>query len=200
MKLCHVVYEVWLVSYLFPSFQTWYFRKWIITSIGQSKHMWVTRFNPLWVSVYTKTVDSVFRALWLATQSVNILHYRFTDSPPVPHVRCEQHAFSVCCCNKQRNFTTNQASCSRNTRRKWRSSVWKFYQVDLCLFDSNVSIRPVKKFFVCKYKLSFSLALLYLVDLFINKLKTKFNNLFLQNDFKYKKNSQLLLKKFPRKS
>ena len=25
--------------------------------------------------VYTKTVDSVFRALWLATQPVNILHY-----------------------------------------------------------------------------------------------------------------------------
>ena len=25
--------------------------------------------------VYTKTVDSVFRALWLATQSVDILHY-----------------------------------------------------------------------------------------------------------------------------
>ena len=24
---------------------------------------------------FTKTVDSVFRALWLATQSVNILHY-----------------------------------------------------------------------------------------------------------------------------
>ena len=34
-------------------------------------------------------------------------------------------AFPVCCRNKQRNFTTNQASCSRNTRR-WRSSVWKF--------------------------------------------------------------------------
>ena len=42
--------------------------------------------------------------------------------------------------------------------------------------------------------------ILYFVDLFINKLKTKFNNLFLQNDFKYKKNSQLLLKKFRRKS
>ena len=41
----------------------------------------------------------------------------------------------------------------------------------------------------------------YLVDLFINKLKTsKFNNLFLHNDFEHKKNSQLLLKKFPRKS
>ena len=24
---------------------------------------------------YTKTVDSIFPALWLATQSVNILHY-----------------------------------------------------------------------------------------------------------------------------
>ena len=49
-KLHHVVYEVWLVSYLFFSFQIWYFRKWIITSIGQSKHMRVTRFNPSWVS------------------------------------------------------------------------------------------------------------------------------------------------------
>ena len=68
------------------------------------------------------------------------------------------------------------------------------------LFDLNLSIKPVKKFFVYKCKLSLSLALLYLVDLFINKLKTKFNNLFLQNDFKYKKNSQLFLKKFPHKS
>ena len=51
----------------------------------------------------------------------------------------------------------------------------------------------MKKFFVYKCKLSLSLALLYLVDLFINKLKTKFNNLFLENDFKYKNNSLLLL-------
>ena len=36
----------------------------------------------------------------------------------------------------------------------------------------------MKKFFVYKCKLSLSLALLYLVDLFINKLKTKFNILF----------------------
>ena len=46
------------------------------------------------------------------------------------------------------------------------------------LFDLNLSIKPVKKFFVYKCKLSLSLALLYLVDLFINKLKTKFNNIF----------------------
>ena len=67
------------------------------------------------------------------------------------------------------------------------------------------------------YKMVFKLALPYLCDLCpnfvserssyslrsdlsINKLKTKFNNLFLHNDFKYKKNSQLLLKKFSRKS
>ena len=55
VKLRHVVYEVWLVSYLFFSFQIWYFRKWIITSIGQSKHMRVTRFNPLWVSGFTQS-------------------------------------------------------------------------------------------------------------------------------------------------
>ena len=65
------------------------------------------------------------------------------------------------------------------------------------IFYLNLSIKPEKKFFVYKCKLSLSLVLLYLVDLFINKLKTKFNNLFLQNDFKCKKNSQLLLKNHP---
>ena len=32
-------------------------------------------YTILYFVVYTKTVDSVSRALWLATQSVNILHY-----------------------------------------------------------------------------------------------------------------------------
>ena len=58
-------------------------------------------------------------------------------------------------------------------------------------------MKPVIKFFAYKCKLSLSLASLYLVDLFISKLKTKFKNLFSQNDFKNKNNSQLLLKKFP---
>ena len=51
----------------------------------------------------------------------------------------------------------------------------------------------------CVYKCRLSLALFHSADMFINKLKTKLND-FLQNDFKYKKNSQLLLKKCPRKS
>ena len=50
--------------------------------------------------------------------------------------------------------------------------------IKLCLFDLNLSIKSVKKFFVYKCKLSLSLALLYFVDLFINKLKTKFNRPF----------------------
>ena len=87
--------------------------------------------------MYTKTADSVFRALSLATKSVNILHYSLQVPP------------------SERRQT--RVSCEQN-------------------------------------------ALLYLVDLFINKLKTKFNNIFLQNDFEYKNNSQLLLKKFSRKS
>ena len=97
--------------------------------------------------------------------------------------------------NKKNSQLIKQASCSRNIRRRWRS-----YEVKLCLFYSNLSIKPVKRFFVYKCKLSLSLALLYLVDFFVNKHNTKFHNLFLQNDFKYKKNSQLLSKKFSRKS
>ena len=47
------VYEVGLFSFFF-SFQIWYLRIWIFTSIGQGKHMRVTRFSPLWVSDSTR--------------------------------------------------------------------------------------------------------------------------------------------------
>ena len=47
---------------------------------------------------------------------------------------------------------------------------------NLCLFDLNLSMKPVKNVFVYKCKLS--LALLYVAELFINKLKTKFNSFF----------------------
>ena len=48
--------------------------------------------------------------------------------------------------------------------------------VKLCLFDLNLSMKPMKKVYVYKCKLN--LALLYLAELFINKLKTKFNSFF----------------------
>ena len=61
VKLRHILYEVWLVSHLLFSFLLWYFRKWITTSIGQSKHMSITCFNPLWVSGFTdSTVFMLF--------------------------------------------------------------------------------------------------------------------------------------------
>ena len=49
--------------------------------LGNSKHhnSWLVNAPNLYhvypILVYTKTVDSVFGALWLATQSMNILHY-----------------------------------------------------------------------------------------------------------------------------
>ena len=52
-------------------------------------------------------------------------------------------------------------------------------------------MKPVKEVFVYKCKLS--IALIYSAGMFLNKLKTKFQ----QNGFKYKKNSLLLLTKFP---
>ena len=61
-------------------------------------------------------------------------------------------------------------------------------------------MKLVKNIFVYKSKLSLSLALLYLVDLFIHKLKTKLNNLFYRMILNTTHNSQLFLKKFTRKS
>ena len=55
-------------------------------------------------------------------------------------------------------------------------------------------MKPVKKVFV--YKSILSLALLYSDDMFINELKLNLI-VFLQNGFQYRKNLQLLLRKFP---
>ena len=110
----------------------------------------------------------------------------FTDSLPVPpserrqtRESSEQNAF------KESSQLIKQAVPEIHEEGD-KVRFGSFKQVKLCLFDLNLSIKAVKNFFVYKCKLSLSLALLYLVDLFINKLKTKFNNLFLQNDFKYK--------------
>ena len=124
-------------------------------------------------------MDSVFRALW----SVHILHHSLIHPQFLRAWMPNSSELRAKCLpgllpSQTKKITTNQASCSRNTRRRWRSLVWKFKQVKLCRFDLNLSIKPMKNFFVYICKLSLSLALLYLVDSFINKLKTKFNNLF----------------------
>ena len=86
VKLRHVLYEAWLVSYLFFSFQIWYFRKWMITSIGQSKHMRVTCFDPLWVSVffflYINTVYLLLKdANLLLRDSIYKLYIKYSVPP-----------------------------------------------------------------------------------------------------------------------
>ena len=124
-------------------------------------------------------MDSVFRALWLAGYLV-----LFNDSPPVPpserrqtRVIYDEKDFSVCCRNKQRNFTKNPTSCSQNTRERWRHSVWKFKQVKLLSDWLEFIDKTDEKVFFCLY-MQISLALLHLAHMFINNLK--------QNGFEYK--------------
>ena len=54
-----------------------------------------------------------------------------------------------------------------------------------------------KKFFVYKCKLSLGLALFYLVDLFVNTLKTKFNNLYYRMILITKTNHNAFWRNFP---
>ena len=81
-------------------------------SRGDMRHK-VTIDNNRWTliqTVYTKTVDSVFHELWLASQTRNIQCYslihlqllRTSDA-----LQDDQNGFPVCCRNKQRNFGNN---------------------------------------------------------------------------------------------
>ena len=99
----NVVYEIWWVSYLFFSFQIWYFRKWIITSIGQSKHLRVTRFNPLWVSGIMWTVINNKNWVWVSGRK-NVMSMRELFCPD-PQAGFEKMAgFQIFYCLKIRCF------------------------------------------------------------------------------------------------
>ena len=86
------------------------------------------------ILVHTKTVDFFLRPL--IGYSKSGYPVLFTDWPPAPpnerrqtRIGYEQNGFPLCCRNKERNFTNNQTSCSRNTQRRWRNSVRKFLQL-----------------------------------------------------------------------
>ena len=76
-----------------------------------SKH---SQFREYFFLVCTKTVDSVSRALWLATQSVNVLNYslihlQFRERFQT-RVSCEQNAFPVAAVtNKQTSQLIKEA-------------------------------------------------------------------------------------------
>ena len=83
----------------------------------------------VWVN-YKNIIESACPD-WLLNQWIScaysLIHLQFPPSERrQTGVSCEQNAFPVCCLNKRRNVTTNQASCSRNTQRRRRSSVWNF--------------------------------------------------------------------------
>ena len=107
VKFRHLVYEIWSVSYLFFSFQIWYLRKWKFTSIGQSKHTRVTRFNPsgvsgqkhcgfwrnfqaavLFVLIHSTTYFIVFPVLV-------ILHFVFSSSEESAARLCSALCFNI---------------------------------------------------------------------------------------------------------
>ena len=140
-------------------------------------------------------MDSVFRALWLATQPPDIQCcslIRLQLLRRQTRVSYERNSFPVLYCrNKQRNFTNNQTSCYRNTRRRWRNSVGSLNRWS---FDLNSSMKPVKKFFVMQIESCVSLFTSCLVHK--TKLKTTFNR-FLQNGFKHKKNHDCFWRNFP---
>ena len=101
------------------------------------------------LGAYSSVLSSVYVCMYQC-----IYPALFTQSPPVPPSEQRQtrkvttkmaSRFAV---TKKFHKINNQTSCSRNTRRRWRNSVQKFSQEKLCLFDLNLSMKPVKKIFV----------------------------------------------------
>ena len=83
-----VSYPVFLLSMLLErrvsifclSLGPFFLSRWLQCSSGVAKKLpkiqkVASEISEYFYLVYTKTVNSVFRALWLPTQSVNILHY-----------------------------------------------------------------------------------------------------------------------------
>ena len=65
-------------EHILPVPWSFFLSRWLQCSSGpksQKIQKVASEISEYFYLVYTKTVDSVFRALWLATQSVNILHY-----------------------------------------------------------------------------------------------------------------------------
>ena len=122
-------------------------------------------------------MDSVFCSLWLANQTRDIKCYSLihlqlhrVSKQCQTCVRFKQSSFPVCCHNRQRNFTNNQTGCSQNTGR-WQNSVWKLIFVCLTWIYwwnqwKNVLFTNSNK------------SILYLADMFTNKLKSKLNSFY----------------------
>ena len=144
----------------------------VLMSIMTSKHLQSgLEFPKLWGKIPTSVFNSSGRTIhWFTSNS---------SERETPNSRKLQNAFPVCCRNKQRNFTTNQASCFRNTRRKWRISGWKFFTGKALSFWLEFIDKTGKKVFCLQMQIKLKCCVtLFSWLVLINKLKTKFNNLF----------------------
>ena len=108
----------------------------------------------------------------------------FTDSSLVPpserrqtRVSCEQNAFP--------RFAAVTSKLSPKCTKKVTKFLLEFID------------KTGEKVFCLQMQISLSLALLYLVDLFINKLKTKFNNLFYRMILNTKRIQNSFWRNFP---
>ena len=143
-------------------------------------------------------MDSVFRALWLATQPPDIQCYSLILLQLLrrqTRVSYEHNSFPVLYCrNKQRNLqilTNNQAAV---TEIHEEGDEIRFGSLTRWSFDLNSSMKPLKKFFVMQIQSCVSL----FTSCHVHKkrLKTTFNR-FLQNGFKHKKNHDCFWRNFP---
>ena len=134
---------------------------------------------------------------WLLNLRISIHAVLFTDSPPVPPSERRQTR-----AHEQNKVISQILKQFKLMPKYTKVTKFGFSGSNLCSRPKKEKAREREKktgktFFVYKYKLS--LTLLYLADMFINKLngrQSRLNSFFLQNGFKYKNNS---LKKFLRK-
>ena len=125
--------KYWILIYTTKLQMTRMSEKGVFHTSPISLKCWASCFSDcVWFYlVYTTTVDSVFCALWLTTRSVNILHYSlihpsFSELATPNSRKLRAKCLPGLLPSQTKNFTTNQASCSRNTRRRWQTLVWKF--------------------------------------------------------------------------
>ena len=133
---------------------------------------------------YTKTVDSVFCVLWLATQTQDIQCF-LTPEWHQTRIRSDSRKLQdkwlsglLPVANTEISQLNEEAVPNSTKKAKKFTYIGSFYRQIFCLFNLNFHEWNRQKRFLF-YKCKLGLALLYSADMFINKLETKSNRVFL---------------------
>lgn len=98
------------------------------------------------VLVYTKTVDSGFGALWFATQDRDIQGW-FNSERRQTRITYEQNGFLVSNTVTEKDFKLiNYEDIPNNKKKAMQLGLAVISQVQLCLFNLNLSMKPAKRF------------------------------------------------------